>query len=189
MVPVMRTIGVLVAVSVAAGLALSGCGRSSAPDQGGAGDIPDNQAFVEYRPPGDRYSVKVPEGWSRAESGGTTTFTDKLNTITVNLGTRATAPDAAAGLADLTTLRGTTTGFTPGKVSEVQRTAGPVLLVTYRADAAPDPVTGKVVNDDVERYSYWHAPGDLLTVTLAGPHGADNVDPWRTVTDSVRWLP
>lgn len=40
----------------------------------------------------------------------------------------------------------------------MQRTAGPVLLVIYRADAAPDPVTGKVVNDDVERYWYWHAP-------------------------------
>jgi hypothetical protein len=25
-------------------------------------------------------------------------------------------------------------------------------------------------------------------VTLSGPAGADNVDPWRTVTDSFRWL-
>ena len=26
-------------------------------------------------------------------------------------------------------------------------------------------------------------------VTLSGPHGADNVDPWRTVTDSLTWSP
>ncbi|WP_426502888.1 hypothetical protein ACPPVO_35325 [Dactylosporangium sp. McL0621] len=185
----MRNISMVAALTAAAVLALAGCGSNSAPDAGGAGDIPDNQAFVEYRPAGNQYALKVPEGWARAESGGTVTFTDKLNTITVALGTAATAPDVPAGQAELTTLAGKTGGFTAGTASVVQRPAGPVLLVTYRADAPPDPVTGKVVNDDVERYEYWHAPSGLLTVTLAGPHGADNVDPWRTVTDSVRWLP
>ncbi|GGM50181.1 lipoprotein [Dactylosporangium sucinum] len=177
----------LATLATVAALALAGCGHSAAPDAGGAGDIPDNQAFVAYHPAGAQYSIKVPEGWSRSESGGTATFTDKLNTITVTLGAAASAPDIAAGQAELAALRNTTSGFTPGQVSMEQRTAGPVLLIRYRADADPDPVTGKVVNDDVERYEYWHSPADLLTVTLAGPHGADNVDPWRTVTDSVRW--
>lgn len=184
----MRTISMFAALTAAAVLALAGCGATSAPDTGGAGDIPDNQAFVDYRPAGGQYSLKVPEGWARAESGDTVTFTDKLNTITVTLGTATNAPDAPAGQAELTALAGKTSGFTAGTATVVERPAGQVLLVTYRADAAPDPVTGKVVNDDVESYEYWHAPSGLLTVTLAGPHGADNVDPWRTVTDSVRWL-
>ncbi|WP_238009142.1 hypothetical protein KZZ52_25905 [Dactylosporangium sp. AC04546] len=183
----MRTIGMLAALATAATVALAGCGQHAAPDVGGAGDIPDNQAFVTYQPASAKYSIKVPEGWARSESGATATFTDKLNTITVTLGATATAPDVAAGQAELASLRNTTAGFTPGQVSTEQRPAGPVLLIRYRADADPDPVTGKVVNDDVERYEYWHSPADLLTVTLAGPHGADNVDPWRTVTDSVRW--
>jgi hypothetical protein len=185
----MRTIGMLAAIATAAGLALAGCGSGGgAPDAGGAGDIPDNQAFVEYRPAGGEYAIKVPEGWARAESGGTVTFTDKLNTITVALGTAGAAPDVAAGQAELAALGPRSTGFTPGTVSVVERPGGRALLITYRADAPPDPVTGKVVNDDVERYEYWNAPSALLTVTLAGPHGADNVDPWRIVTESVRWL-
>jgi hypothetical protein len=27
----------------------------------------------------------------------------------------------------------------------------------------------------------------MLTLTLSGPTNADNVDPWKIVTDSVRW--
>jgi hypothetical protein len=60
------------------------------------------------------------------------------------------------------------------------------VVAFYRADAAADPVTGKVVNDDIERYQFWKN-GTLVTLTLSGPHGADNVDPWRIVTDSFRW--
>jgi hypothetical protein len=169
-------------------IAVAGCGGAKPADSAGAGDIPDNQAFVEYRPPSGRYSVKIPEGWARTESGDTATFTDKLNTISVRLAPRAAPPDEASGRADLDALRGTVKGFVPGAVSLVHRQAGDAVLVRYRADADPDPVTGKVVNDDVERYEFWRA-GQSVTVTLAGPHGADNVDPWRTVTDSLRWLP
>src|SRR5689334_3497297 len=187
----MRTLKVAVVVGVVAVAGLTGCGHRSGGeggDAGGAGDIPDNQVFIEYRPQGNRYSIKVPEGWARTETADSATFTDKLNTITVVLGSRSAAPDVAAGTADLAAMASGTPGFSPGNVSLVRRSAGQALLVTYRADAPPDPVTGKVVNDDVERYQFWQNQA-LLTVTLAGPHGADNVDPWRTVTDSVRWLP
>ena len=53
-------------------------------------------------------------------------------------------------------------------------------------DAPADPVTGKVVHDAVERYEFWRA-GTEAILTLSGPVGADNVDPWRIVTDSFRW--
>ena len=59
-------------------------------------------------------------------------------------------------------------------------------MITYRADADPDPVTGKVVHDDVERYEFWKA-GKTVILALSGPQGADNVDPWRIVTDSLAW--
>jgi hypothetical protein len=48
-------------------------------------------------------------------------------------------------------------------------------------------VTGKVFRDAVERYEFYRN-GTETVVILAGPTGADNVDPWRTVTNSFRWL-
>jgi hypothetical protein len=60
------------------------------------------------------------------------------------------------------------------------------LVVTYEARSPADPVTGKSVVLDVERYEYWRS-GTQVTITLSAPHGADNVDPWRTITDSFAW--
>jgi hypothetical protein len=71
-------------------------------------------------------------------------------------------------------------------VSQVARAAGPAVRVTYRAASVPDAVTGKRVLEDVERYEFWHG-GKLAAVTLSSPHGSDNVDPWRKVTDSFSW--
>ncbi|MER7009046.1 hypothetical protein ABT297_39210 [Dactylosporangium sp. NPDC000555] len=168
---------------IAALLGLAGCGGAG----GDTGGIPGNKGFVEYRPAGEEYAIKVPEGWTRTEIGDTATFTDRLNTITVTLASSAAAPTTADGTAELDALAGGTPGFAAGPVSTVQRRGGTALLVTYRADAPADPVTGRIVNDDVERYEFWY-DRQLLIVTLAGPYGSDNVDPWRTVTDSVRWL-
>ncbi|GIG63432.1 lipoprotein [Longispora fulva] len=178
-----RSVLGLVALGVL--VAVAGCSTRSG-DAGGAGDIPDNQAFVDYRPASGVFVVRVPEGWARTDTATEVLFADKLNSIRIEESTRAAAPDLASGRADLQALAGSR-GFTPGDVSMVTGNAGEALLVTYRADASADPVTGKVVNDDVSRYQFFHA-GHLVTVTLAGPHGADNVDPWRTVTDSLRWL-
>src|SRR3954453_8331058 len=95
----MRTFVILAGVVAAL---LAGCGSSSprpanpsAPEVNPAGDIPDNQAFVPFTPPGGGFSVKVPEGWSQRRSGGATTFTDKLNAIRVEAQS-ARAPLTAA---------------------------------------------------------------------------------------------
>jgi hypothetical protein len=50
----------------------------------------------------------------------------------------------------------------------------------------PDTVTGKSVTEAVERYAFW-GNGQEAVLTLSGPNGSDNVDPWRTITDSLRW--
>jgi hypothetical protein len=167
-------------------LAAAGCGSSSssssgapatstqatpataakpAPEISPAGDIPDNQAYVRYAPPGAGFSVKVPEGWSRTRTGGAVVFTDKLNSIRMENG----APAQQAGSS-----------------STVKRTAGSAQKLSYTMKSAPDPVTGKSVTDAVERYVFTKGP-NIAVLTLSGPKGADNVDPWRIVTDSLRW--
>lgn len=200
----MRLDRIVVSVAAAAGLALTAaaCGGTSsagsggstaaanpnAPEQNPSGDIPDNQAFVAYTPPSGLFSVKVPEGWSRTGSGTTVTFTDKLNSIRLEQVAAATAPTAASFRSvELPSVQRATPGFQLRTVRAVTLPAGPALLAEYAATSAPDPVTGKTVAQDVQRYELWHG-GQEVTVTLSSPRGADNVDPWRTVTESVRWL-
>lgn len=151
-----------------------------------AGDIPDTQAFVDYTPSAGGFTVQVPEGWARSQGGDAVTFTDKYNSITVTSSSAATAPTEQSAQAELTALAGGSTGFVAGTVSTLQRPAGPTVLITYQADSPVNPVTGKVVTQDIERYKYFSA-GRVVTLTLAAPVGSDNVDPWRTVTDSFRW--
>src|SRR5205823_3952344 len=125
------------------------------------------------------FSVKVPEGWSRRHSGGAVVFTDKLNTIRLQ-STSASGPltVAVAKRAVVPQLARTVKGYRAGTVSVVARTAGKALRITYLARAAADPVTGKAITDAVERYVFFHR-GRAAVVTLSGPKGADNVDPWR----------
>ncbi len=56
----------------------------------------------------------------------------------------------------------------------------------YLAHGKANPVTGKAVTEEVERHVYGHN-GTQAVLTLSGPKGADNVDPWKTISDSLRW--
>ncbi|MEA2255100.1 MAG: hypothetical protein QOG35_1145 [Solirubrobacteraceae bacterium] len=206
----MRTRTALAVAAVALAMTAAACGSSSsssstpaktstgggqaskpvdpnAPETSPAGDIPDNQAFVAYSPPGGGFSVKVPEGWSRTSAAGAVTFTDKLNAIRMQSAT-ASAPltVARARSVELPALAKTVKGFRPGTVSSVSRAAGSAVRMTYLANGAPNAVTGKVRRDAVERYVFFHA-GRRVVLTLSGPKGADNVDPWKLVTNSLRW--
>jgi hypothetical protein len=195
MKPRLFAIGATV-IALGAPIGIAACGGSSSSSQttvnpnaaevSPAGDIPDNQVYVSYSPPGAGYQVKVPEGWSRASQGGAIAFTDKLNTIQLDSSAASSAPAVADGQAELRQLAGTVPGFKPGNVSTVKRSAGTALLITYTGNGAPDPVTGKVVPNAFERYEFFHN-GRLATLTLSGPVGADNVDPWMIVTDSLQW--
>jgi hypothetical protein len=161
------------ALIIAAGAVLAACSSGSskgsspsgpnpnATESNVAGDIPDNQAFVPYADPGKSFTVTVPEGWARTTSGSGVLFTDKYNSVTVEARSAATAPT-------------------------VSRQAGPAVLITYQADSPPNSVTGKVAREAVERYEFWKA-GHEVVLTLAAPVGSDNVDPWRTITDSFSW--
>ncbi|GAA2277719.1 lipoprotein [Nonomuraea roseoviolacea subsp. roseoviolacea] len=143
------------------------------------GDIPDDTVFVTYRHPGQPYEVKVPEGWARTDLPTGASFTDKLNSIRIE-----TVP--AASPATEASVRRQVHSGDIRKVDTVTRKGGKAVRIVYRADSSPDPVTGKVVKDEVERYTFYQG-GRQATLTLSGPVGADNVDPWRTVSDSFHW--
>jgi hypothetical protein len=165
----------------------SGAVNPNTAEQSPPGDIPDNQAYVAYKPPGAGFTVKVPEGWSRSASGGAVTFTDKLNSIRIESAPASAAPTAAqATQTDVPKLAKAVKGFQAGKVSEVSRKSGKAVRITYLADATANTVTGKAGQDAIERYVFFHNGTDAI-LTLSGPKGADNVDPWRIITDSVTW--
>jgi hypothetical protein len=207
-----RTAVLLAAGALTLGVVASGCGSSSSPastskaaastsaststagglapptkDSTPTGDIPDNQVYVTYAPPAVGFSVTVPEGWSRSTEGGATTFADKLNSVRMALSPQEKTVTAATVTAKvLPQLAKTVPGYAAGKVSTVTRTAGTAVKVTYQATSKPDDVTGKTHRDAVERYEFTKG-GKVAVLTLTGPVGADNVDPWKKVTDAFRW--
>ncbi|MCW7946702.1 lipoprotein [Streptomyces hygroscopicus] len=156
------------------------------------GDIPDNQVYVAYRPGGGTFvftgfTVKVPEGWARTDQKNTTVFTDKLNTVRIAAASASSAPTVGSVTNTVVPqLRTQVPKFASPKVSEVTRHAGRIVLLTYQGDSAKDPVTGKVVRDAFERYAFYRS-GHEVDLTLSGPVNADNVDPWRIISDSFTW--
>jgi hypothetical protein len=148
------------------------------------GDIPDNTAFVPFHS-ASGWSVTVPEGWSRTSKGTTVTFTDKLNTVQVAAESGSPVTLADAKKSDVPALAAGTRAFKLVGVSAVTLPAGPAVLISYQANSDPNPVTGKQYRLDVLRYELYHA-GTRTTLTLLSPVGADNVDPWKVVTESLR---
>jgi hypothetical protein len=157
------------------------------PETNSPGDIPDNQAFVSFKPAGGTYSVTVPEGWAQSTNGAATVFTDKFNTVQIETTSAPTAPTTDSVTATVVpALQSANANFSLGKVATVTRSAGDAVLATYQADSSPNPVTGKVIPLAFERYTFWHN-GTEVTLTLSGSTNADNVDPWKKITDSFTW--
>ena len=158
----------------------------NAPEIVEPGDIPDDQVFVTYTWPDGSFSVDVPEGWSRDEADGTVTFTDKYNTIAISSLAAPTAPSVEAvrssGLADVTS----DPTFHLVDVQPVTRRSGDGVLATYEIGSEPNSVTGKSALLSVERFVFFD-DGNEVVLTLSGAKGADNVDPWRIVSDSLVW--
>ena len=71
-------------------------------------------------------------------------------------------------------------------VQPVTRKAGDGVLATYEIASPPNSVTGRSTTLSVERYEFFNDP-TVAILTLAGAKGADNVDPWRYITDSLTW--
>jgi hypothetical protein len=149
------------------------------------GDIPDNTVFVAFRSAKGGWTVSVPEGWARTTAGTTVIFTDKLNTVQVDAEPGGPVRLADAKNKDVPALRAATRAFKLVSVTAVTLPAGPAVLISYQANSDPNAVTGKQYRLDVLRYELFHA-GTRTTLTLLSPVGADNVDPWTTVTNSLK---
>jgi hypothetical protein len=151
------------------------------------GDIPDNQVFVPYSVPGSHVQIKVPEGWARSTQGAASTFSDHFNSITIQAQATSTAPTiSSAQRQDVSALKKAGPPISAVNISRITRTHGHAVLITYHQDSQPDPVTNKVAVEAVQRYEFFQN-GEEAILTLSGPVNADNVDPWRIVSDSLTW--
>ncbi len=179
--------GTTSAIAVGSTTVPTGAANPNTSEVNPAGDIPDEQVFVTYAPPSGLFRVDVPEGWARTEDNGAVTFADTLNSIRLETVPADSAPTLASVKAnEVGAIESAATNYEAGTIESVSRRSGDAVRITYRADSRPDPVTGKVIRLDVERYEFFKN-GTEAILTLSGPQGADNVDPWRIVTDSFVW--
>jgi hypothetical protein len=194
-----RSAGIVTVVALGLAVGLSGCGSPNqstaqsgpspqATEVNPAGDIPDNQAYVGFTAPSGAYTFQVPEGWARTSTPSSTSFTDKLNSITAVESAAPAAPTVdSVRKTEVAALQGSKAKFELRDVRTFQRPGGSGILVTYRDDSAANAVTGTVVREDVELYLFWKN-GRQVALALSAPQGSDNVDPWNIVTKSFTWL-
>jgi hypothetical protein len=150
------------------------------------GDIPDNLAFVSYTNAKGGYRFTHPEGWAQTVKGTQVTFTEKLNGVQVAVSQASQAPTvASARRDDVPRLQQSEAAFELRSIKAVTLPAGPAVLITFRRNSAPDPVTGRQYRDEVQLYEVWHQ-GRLVRLELFGVVGADNVDAYRTMSQSLR---
>lgn len=150
------------------------------------GDIPDNLAFVRYRNPAGGYTFTHPEGWAQTGSGTMVNFTDKLNGVTVDSMAATSAPTVtSARSTDVARLRQSIPAFHLSNVTAVSLPGGNGVRIVFRRNSDADPVTGKVYRDEVEVYLVFSS-GRRVQMDLYGPVGADNVDAYRTMSQSLQ---
>lgn len=159
-----------------------------APEVNPPGDIPDSQAFIIYQNTVGGYQLEVPEGWARAETGGTVTFISKLDGVSVKVAPASAAPTVAsvqANEAKLIQAQGRAVSITG--VSEANLPGGKAVVIKYMSNSEPNSVTNKRVR--LENVAYiFHRNGKEATLTVWAPQGADNVDQWNRMANSFRWL-
>ncbi len=163
------------------GAALAADAKSAA-----TGDIPDTQNFLTMSDPQLRVAMLYPEGWTVKQSSRQVSISDKNNLVRIDLAAGAPPTLASVGAA-LTALKSSTPTLTAGAEQTVKLKSGAAIKLTYRTQSAPNPVTGKQVTLTVDRYVLAHA-GHVATVDLGTPVGVDNVDAYRRMIESFKWL-
>jgi hypothetical protein len=145
----------------------------------GAGDIPDNQVFVDYA--GKSFTMKFPEGWAQTGAGNDVTFRDKNNIVRIVVVAGA-APTVASVQKELANLSGAQASGTP---TTLKLGGLPAVKATYKTTSAPNAVTGKRLTLTVDRYEL-AKNGKRAIVDLGSPVGVDNVDAYRLMIQSLR---
>jgi hypothetical protein len=150
------------------------------------GDIPDNQVFLVFTNKRASYAMKYPEGWTQTGSADRITFSDKNNLVRVVIA-HGSKPTAASVTRQVQELKRSTPFLSFTSARPISLPAGPAVAITYVTQSAPNPVTGKRVTLVVNRYVV--ARGNrVATVDLGTPKGVDNVDAYRMMIHSFRWL-
>jgi hypothetical protein len=158
--------------------------QAVAPERNPPGDIPDSQVFITYTAPG--FSMQVPEGWSRNDVAGGAQFSDKYNLLEITSADATAAPtveSAKSGEAADLVAKGHAVAITG--ITAVNLDGGPAIRIEYQANSAPNDVTGKQIR--LERVRYLYSKGNkLVRLDMAAPAGADNVDQWLLMANSVK---
>jgi hypothetical protein len=173
--------------SSAASPAASSTEKPAPADSAVPGDIPDTTQFVAHRSDAGHFTIKAPEGWAEQSGASSVTYTGTTNMINVTWMPAAAAPTVGSATSqEVPQLQQSERAFQLGKVTAVTLPAGGAVEITYKANSAPNPVTGKQYLLEVLRYELWKS-GTEAVITLSSPAGADNVDPWATVAKSFTW--
>jgi len=185
------------------GLVFAGCGSSSSSSTtagGGAapggtsttetqaaaaGDIPDNQHFLNYTSKAAGYSIKYPEGWARKGSPTNLTFADKDNQVHIAI-TKGTMPSVAAARSALEHSVPASANLKVNTAKQETVSGSPGIHITYDVLGSADPVTGKRLTIMVDRYVLAKG-GKVATVDESTPVGVDNVDAYRLIIESFKW--
>jgi hypothetical protein len=172
-----------------ASAAASATGQAPVPvESNPPGDIPDTTVYVPYQSAAGHLLVKVPEGWSRTTAPASSTFASNLNSVTVAWKPTAAAPTVSSVSATtVRALQASTLAFRLQAVKPVMLAGGPAIEIIYQVNSPPNPVTGRQYRLVIERFElYGNGHGAVLSLSSAV--GSDNVDPWRIVSESFRWM-
>ena len=152
------------------------------------GDIPDSTVYVPYASKGGHLTLKVPEGWSRVTTSASGKFVSNLNSITIAWTAAPSAPTVASVKSiDVPQLRASLLAFRLQSVKSVSLPGGSPIETVYEVNSKPNAVTGKQYRLVVERFAFYKG-GREAFLSLSSAVGSDNVDPWRIVSESFRWL-
>jgi hypothetical protein len=152
------------------------------------GDIPDTTVYVPYQSAAGHFQLRVPEGWSRSTSASSSTFSSNLNSITAAWMPMAVTPSVStARSVTIPALRAHTLGFRLQSVRSVPLAGGTAIEIVFQVNSSPSSVTGKQYRLVIERFELQRA-GRGAVLSLSSAVGSDNVDPWRIVSESFRWV-
>jgi hypothetical protein len=152
------------------------------------GDIPDTTVYVPYQSAAGHFQLRVPEGWSRSTTASSSTFTSNLNSITAAWMPMAATPSVStARSVTIPDLRAHTLAFRLQSVRSVPLAGGTAIEIVFQVNSSPNSVTGKQYRLVIERFELQRA-GRAAVLSLSSAVGSDNVDPWRIVSESFRWV-
>ncbi len=181
-------IGALLAAALSWGhlAPVSAAEKPVAAEHNPPGDIPDTQVFVTYESPLG-FTIRVPEGWSRAEHAKSVRFSDKYNVVEIVFSPLRAAPTVDSVKADqVPELEKVGRAVNITKVKDVKVKGGAAVLISYTSNSEPNQVTNKQIRLEHDRYLFFK-DGNLAALDMAAPQGADNVDDWSLMANSFRW--